>query len=319
MTKNILLYGADAGNIPYILKEAKKLQAEFGANEVLALVVGNGEGAKKLENCGVDKIISVSADSAFPETVSAIIKEVMDKYEAGTLVMLNQPFEVEVAGRVSTKLEASCLTDCLTVKKDSDGSYVAEKMLYGGVVVGNYKLTSSSVVVTLNENSCREAYKNEENAVSIYVEETIETKQLKKKVTQTREIEQTVDLKSSRKIVSVGRGINKQEDIALVEGLANTIDAQLGCSRPIVEDFKWLKLERQVGLTGTVVAPDLYVAIGISGQIQHAVGIKDAKIIVAINNNKNAPIFDIADYGIVGDLYEVVPRLQKALESVAVK
>ncbi|NSL51904.1 electron transfer flavoprotein subunit alpha/FixB family protein [Bacillus sp. P2(2020)] len=192
-------------------------------------------------------------------------------------------------------------------------------MLYGGVVIGNYKLTNNSIVVTLNENSCREIYKNEENNLSTFSEETFETKPLKKKITQTREIEQTVDLKSSRKIVSIGRGINKQEDIGIVEQLANAIGAQLGCSRPIVEDFKWLKPERQVGLTGTIVAPDLYVAIGISGQIQHAVGIKDAKVIVAINNNKNAPIFEIADYGIVGDLYEVVPKLQQALQAVVNK
>lgn len=316
--KNILLFSSDIEKIPNILKEAKKLQTDFGAKETLALVIGN-EKAKKLENSGVDKVISVSSDNVFPETVSSIIQQVMEKYQANMLVMMDQPLEVEVAGRVGTKLGASCLTNCLAIKKDSGGSYLAEKLLYGGVVVGNYKLTSSNVVVTLNENSCREAYVNEENKQSVLVEETIESKPLKKKIKETRAIEQTVNLKTSRKIVSVGRGINKEEDIGLVEGLANAIGAQLGCSRPIVEDFKWLKLERQVGLTGTTVAPDLYIAVGISGQIQHAVGIKDAKIIVAINNNKNAPIFDIADYGIVGDLYEVVPKLQKALQNAAVK
>lgn len=319
--QNILIYSSDTAKIAYILNEAKKLQANFGAEKILVLLAGESviAEAHKIVNCGADTIISVVTDNSFPETISFVIKKIMEKHQANTVVMIDQSFEIEVAGRLSTKLEASCLTNCLSVKKESEGVYLAEKMLYGGVVVGKYKLTKSTLVVTLNENICLEEYSNEENKQAALLEEIIEVKGLNKKIKQVRPIEQTVNLKNADKIVAVGRGINKQEDIALIEEFANSINAQLGCSRPIAEDFKWLKLERQVGLTGTSVTPDLYVAVGISGQIQHTIGIKDAKVIVAINNNKNAPIFEHADYGIVGDLFEVVPKLKEAVERVITK
>lgn len=315
--QNILLFSSDSEKVPYLLEQAKKSQNNFGAEQILVLLTGQNaiQEAHKLESVGADTIISVVIENSFPETISSIIQNVMEKHEANAVFMLDQAFEVEVAGRLSTKIGASCLTNCLSIKRDGEKSYTAEKMLYGGVVIGDYKLTSDSIVITLNENSCREKYNNTENKQANLLEETIEVKDLKKKKIQEQVIEQTVNLQNAKKIVAVGRGISKQEDVAIVEELANSIGAQLGCSRPIVEDFKWLKLERQVGLTGTTVAPDLYVAVGISGQIQHTVGIKDAKVIVAINNNKNAPIFEAADYGIVGDLYEVVPKLKDRLKA----
>ncbi len=117
-----------------------------------------------------------------------------------------------------------------------------------------------------------------------------------------------MDLTAAERIVSVGRGIGEKEKIAVVEALAQAMGAELAASRPIC-DAGWLPMERQVGSSGQTVAPKLYVAVGISGAIQHLVGMKGAKTIVAINRDANAPIFEIADYGIVGDLFEVVPAL----------
>jgi electron transfer flavoprotein alpha subunit len=99
----------------------------------------------------------------------------------------------------------------------------------------------------------------------------------------------------------------------MIDRLSEALGADLGCSRPIVEDLRWLELPHQVGLTGTTVKPALYFAVGISGQIQHLVGMRDSKYIVAINNNPNAPIFEASDLAVVGDLYEIVPRLVEAL------
>jgi electron transfer flavoprotein alpha subunit len=130
-----------------------------------------------------------------------------------------------------------------------------------------------------------------------------------------QETRQAVDLSQADRIVAVGRGIKAQEHIALAEKLANALGAQLAASRPIC-DSGWLPMERQVGSSGQTVAPKLYVALGISGAIQHVVGMKGARTIVAINKDPDAPIFEIADYGIVGDLFEIVPamiaELQKA-------
>jgi electron transfer flavoprotein alpha subunit len=127
-----------------------------------------------------------------------------------------------------------------------------------------------------------------------------------------REAAQTVDLSSANIIVSVGRGIREKENLPVVEELAKALGAELAASRPIC-DNGWLPMERQVGSSGQTVSPKLYMAVGISGAIQHLVGMKGSRAIVAINKDENAPIFEVADYGIVGDLFEVVPALTEAV------
>ncbi len=126
--------------------------------------------------------------------------------------------------------------------------------------------------------------------------------------------EQTVDLGSAQRIVSVGRGIKEAENLPLVQELAAALGAELAASRPIC-DNGWLPMERQVGSSGQTVAPKLYLAVGISGAIQHLVGMKGSQCIVAINRDPDAPIFEVADYGIVGDLFEVVPALTEAVRT----
>jgi electron transfer flavoprotein alpha subunit len=123
-----------------------------------------------------------------------------------------------------------------------------------------------------------------------------------------RESQRSVDLGAADMIVSVGRGIKEKDNIAVVEELAHVLNAELAASRPIC-DNGWLPMERQVGSSGQTVSPKMYLAVGISGAIQHLVGMKGSKTVVAINKDENAPIFESADYGIVGDLFEVVPAL----------
>ena len=126
--------------------------------------------------------------------------------------------------------------------------------------------------------------------------------------------EQTVDLSSAQRIVSVGRGIKEAENLPMVEELAKGLGAELAASRPIC-DNGWLPMERQVGSSGQTVSPQLYLAVGISGAIQHLVGMKSSRCIVVINKDAEAPIFEVADYGIVGDLFEVVPALTEAVKA----
>jgi len=127
-----------------------------------------------------------------------------------------------------------------------------------------------------------------------------------------RESAHTVDLTAAPVIVSVGRGIREQDNIPLVQALADALGAELAASRPIC-DAGWLPMERQVGSSGQTVSPRLYLAVGISGAIQHLVGIKGSRTVIAINKDENAPIFEVADYGVAGDLFEIVPALTKAI------
>ena len=124
---------------------------------------------------------------------------------------------------------------------------------------------------------------------------------------------QAVDLAAAKRVVGVGRGFASEPDLDLARALAATLGAEMACSRPIAEGVSWMPAERYLGVSGATIKPDLYVAIGISGQIQHLVGISNAKVIVAINKDKLAPIFAHADFGVVGDLYQVLPELAKNL------
>ena len=121
------------------------------------------------------------------------------------------------------------------------------------------------------------------------------------------------NLAAARRIVSCGRGFKAEEDLAMANALADALGAEIACSRPLAEGTAWLSKDRYVGVSGMHVSPDIYVALGISGQVQHTSGMADSKIVVAVNNDENAPIFQISDYGIVGDIYEVVPALTAAL------
>ena len=128
-----------------------------------------------------------------------------------------------------------------------------------------------------------------------------------------QEAKQAVDLTQAERIVAVGRGIKGREHLPLAQDLAKALDAELAASRPIC-DSGWWPMDRQIGSSGQTVAPKLYLAVGISGAIQHLVGMKGARTIVAVNKDADAPIFEVADYGIVGDLFEVVPAIVAALD-----
>jgi len=138
------------------------------------------------------------------------------------------------------------------------------------------------------------------------------------KITRIEKQERADGLLHAKRIVSVGRGLRSQQDLSMIEELASLLDAEVGCSRPISDELHWLPTDRKVGLSGKSVAPDVYLALAISGQIQHLAGIKKAKTIVAINSDREAPIFHYADYFAVADIYTVIPQLIKRLKNDAV-
>ena len=215
--------------------------------------------------------------------------------------------------RLSARLNVPFVSDCINIdKKGSD--IILTKQMYQGKVNADI-LSKGPVIVSFQSGAFRfdEAEQGNSNTDKISLNNNIDNNTIKP-LDKFKESKGEVDLSSANIIVSVGRGISKEENMHIVEELSKSLSAELGSSRPVV-DYGWLPHERQVGSSGQVVSPKLYFAIGISGAIQHQVGMKGSNNIMAINKDPNAPIFEIADYGIVGDLFEIVPKLTELIKN----
>ena len=218
-----------------------------------------------------------------------------------------------LASLLGVQLDAGVVTEVSNIEVNDDG-VKCKHMAYGGLAISEELIkTNVSIVVVsggVYEGSEADSSKTGE-AKSIDFEET--TSSIKCIDRRPKE-GSSVDLNKAKRIVAIGRGIAKEEDIKIAEELCSAIEAELGCSRPIAEGEKWMEHERYIGISSVMAKPEIYFAVGISGQIQHMVGAKDSQVIVAVNKDKNAPIFDYADYGIVGDLYTIVPAVINALK-----
>ena len=221
----------------------------------------------------------------------------------------------DFAPKLAARLDRSLVTDCTGINKGENPTFL--RPVYQGKLVVEVAAQGERphfVSVQIGAYRADNAKRGSAAAPVTPMSVSIDAAAIRQKAEEPfQEVKQAVDLSQAERIVAVGRGIKAQEHIALAEKLASALGAQLAASRPIC-DSGWLPMERQVGSSGQTVAPKLYVALGISGAIQHVVGMKGARTIVAINKDADAPIFEIADYGIVGDLFEVVPAMIAELE-----
>jgi electron transfer flavoprotein alpha subunit len=222
----------------------------------------------------------------------------------------------DFAPMLAARLDRALVTDCTSVKS-GDGGLLFSRPMFQGKVAADVALEGPAPhLVTFQIGAYRgdAVTKGSAPAPVRSVEAAVDPATIRQKPEAPfREAKGAVDLSQAERIVSVGRGIKGAEHIALAKQLAEALGAEIAASRPIC-DAGWLPMERQIGSSGQTVAPKLYLALGISGAIQHVVGMKGAKTIVAINKDPEAPIFEVADYGIVGDLFEVVPAMIAALK-----
>jgi electron transfer flavoprotein alpha subunit len=218
--------------------------------------------------------------------------------------------------KLAARLDRALVTDCTAVKSDKDTATFTRPMFQGKVSADVVLEGPAPHLATFQIGAFRaDAVKKGSAAAAVKnVAAIVDESAIRQKPEAPfREAKQAVDLTQAERIVSIGRGIKSQEHIALAKQLAEALGAELAASRPIC-DAGWLPMERQIGSSGQTVAPKLYLALGISGAIQHVVGMKGARTIVAINKDAEAPIFEVADYGIVGDLFEIVPAMIAALK-----
>jgi electron transfer flavoprotein alpha subunit len=189
-----------------------------------------------------------------------------------------------------------------------------ERVVYSGNGVAVQKFNTKPQIATLALQTFKPKLR-EDGKTGEIVEEPLELPESKIKIVNVSDrVSGAVCIEDAEFIVSVGRGLKNKEDLPIIKGLAESLRGELGCSRPIASDLKWLPTEHWVGLSGHKVKPRIYIACGISGQIQHLAGMRDSDIIIAINKDPEAPIFNAADYGIVGDMYQVIPAIVDKLK-----
>ena len=291
-----------------IVRAGRELADDLGGDLHLAVIAGDVEGfAERLSLEGVDAIHTVDAGEEFNHDLYAGATAALFEELAPTAVLMpNSVNGLDYAPAVANRLDVPLVTDAVDLAYD--GGLEATREMYGSKVETTLEVNEEPVAVTARSGEWASVEETADVPVEAF-EYDFDESASGARVQGFQEVGAgDVDIADAEFLVSIGRGIEEEENLELIEELAEVTGATMSSSRPIV-DNGWLPKNRQVGQSGKQVTPDVYLAIGISGAVQHVAGMKGAETIIAINTDPNAPIFDIADYGIVGDLFDVVPAL----------
>ena len=312
----LLVYSERVDTARELVAGGKELAAALGLGvSAVALGPGAGAAASELAAAGADTVY-VSEDAAFDgwpaDAVAAGLAQIVEQSGASVVLLGSTRRGKETAPRLAQKLGAGCVTDVNDLVVE-DGELVAGRYAFGGATLAREKLgTAVKVFAVMPKTFDAEgASAGAGDVVSPALTVTTAVKVVDRRAKEGDH----VNLDAAPLIVGVGRGFSAREDLALGDDLAGALGAVVGCTKSLA-DFGWLGEDRIIGLSGAKTAPDLYLSVGVSGQIQHTVGVSAAKLIATVNKDKEAPIFAMADYGLVGDLYEIVPALTERLKSV---
>ncbi|MBM4175518.1 MAG: electron transfer flavoprotein subunit alpha/FixB family protein [Ignavibacteria bacterium] len=299
-------------------RKGVKLAKELNG-EVIGLILGNDiSNLNALNDHGLTKVIHLKNKSLQNYSSTAYGKLIADtaKKEGSNLILLSHTaLGKDLAPIIAVKLNAGYSADCTDISSE-DGSINAIRPIYAGKSNLKFSLSSANTVLTIRPNSIplnEDGFNTQANITVLDVSD--DELDLRAKVTEFVKASEKLDVAEADVIVSGGRGMKGPEHFNLLEEMANTLGAAVGASRAVV-DAGWRPHGEQVGQTGKTVSPSLYIACGISGAIQHLAGMSSAKCIVAINKDKDAPIFQIADYGLVGDVFEILPVMNEELKKV---
>ena len=291
-----------------VLTAARGL-ADASGGKVDALVVGPpGMDVSQLGTYGADAVVSATdeaLDLYQPDAYTAAVVQQAQSADYGAILLSATAMGKDLAPRVAARLDCPLAVDVTSI--DADGSITVTRPVYSGKAVCTLAVTSAPCVISVRPNvfTPKENLRDAETRTV----QMCEVEALVRTVEVTKPARARLDVAEAPVVVSGGRGLKEPENFALIEALAEAFgNAAVGASRAVV-DAGWRSHGDQVGQTGKTVSPQLYIAVGISGAVQHLAGMRTAKVIVAINKDKDAPIFKIADYGVVGDLFEIVPRL----------
>jgi electron transfer flavoprotein alpha subunit len=308
-------------NTIWIIAEKKDLAAELvgGAKEVggadaqvTAFVAGDEAVAKELIALGAEAACAmpIPADAPWENYAKVLAARATEAKPALILVGATKRGK-DLAAQLAGLLDAPCISDAKSIAMNN-GTLEATRMVYGGMAVKTVGTSASTAIATVAAQTYAplEADASKQGEVETLQPEAGNVKVLARKPKEKG----TVNLAEAANVVGVGRGFTEENELQLAKDLADAMDAEVACTRPIAEFFKWMPEELYLGISGQVIKPQVYLAAGVSGQAQHVYGVRDAKVIVGVNKDENAPIFQTSDYYIVGDVKEVLPALTKAFK-----
>jgi electron transfer flavoprotein alpha subunit len=298
-----------------MLGKGREIADELHTSLAAVLAGFNVQGkADELIKYGADKVYLVDNQALEHFQIEAylgVLHNLAASYKPEIILIGSTRNGKPLAARLATRLEAGCVPDCNRLNVDEERRLVGERMTYGGNAAAKIAFKAKPQIATVPQRAFEKPEQKDRSGQVVSLDVKVE--EAKTEVVEIKPVEASnVRIEDADVIVSCGRGLGKKEDRVLLDDLAAVLCGQVGCSRPLAEDRKWFS--EWVGLSGHKVKPKLYVACGISGVIQHVAGIRDAKVIVAVNKDENAPIFEMADYCVVGDLYEILPALKEALK-----
>lgn len=288
--------------------------ASLLGTDCLALVVGEATDLAQLGNYGATRVLQV-ADSSLQsfdsEVYTAVVAQLIEQYAVKVCIFNHSSTGKSLLGRLAARFTAGSVAGVNALPVIEGDSFKVNKLVFSGKAIATYEIKSSLKLLSLTSN----VIAPQATTATAEVEQVaVQVPASRVQVQSVDTIEGEVPLPEAEVVVSAGRGMKGPENWGIVEDLAQILGATTACSRPVA-DVGWRPHHEHVGQTGVVIRPNLYIAIGISGAIQHLAGVNGSKVIVAINKDPEAPFFKAADYGVVGDLFEVVPRLNEALRA----
>lgn len=297
-----------------LLGLGKELSKQLGC-KLFALAWGQQDDGRRYIEYGADEVMLMDPPGSDQPLIAyvPVIAEEARNHDPDVILAAATARGKELAARLASALGTGLVSECTSFRLREDGkTFDMERMVFGGAAVQTVTCVTRPQMATIPPRCFSKALPESGRQGEIRVLPTPPPCPVRV-IDKKPRAQQAGNIEEARVVICVGRGLEKEEDLKLVRDLAEVVGGEIACTRPLAEELKWLPEETYVGLSGKKVKPDLYVGVGVSGQVQHTTGIRDAKIICAINKDENAPIFSMADLGIVGDLYQVLPELTKQL------
>jgi electron transfer flavoprotein alpha subunit len=315
----VLVYSEAWDSALELMSKGRELADKLEARLVTASLGkdAGGDVAAELIQHGADIVYTVTdpkLDEFIVEQYTDALAAVVAQAEPRFILMGHTKRGGELAPRLAARLRTGCAVGCAKVDLNDAGDLQVERVILGGNAVAVETYASDPQIATVAPKTY-EPPESDTSRTGEIVAVDVEISDVGKTILKTEKggIGEC-KLEDASVIVSGGRGFKAKEDLKLIEGLADCLNGEMGCSRPIAADLKWMSEDHWVGLSGHKVKPKVYIACGISGQIQHLAGMRDANLIIAVNKDRDAPIFNAVDYGLVGDVYKILPMLTELLK-----